>query len=172
MLEFVIVLFHHYASAFTSHDLCNAAASSIAAPALPVSTKAKRQWYILVPTQCSVPKRHSNMYSYSNPISSSSLPSPPPSSSSLSLLVTSLLLPSLLNPSRTPKMKPLPSATSIAPTPVILLTPPPSPSSTFTDPLILLIRTSLKSLNSPLTRSGSGTSSLAASSNISPSSSQ
>jgi hypothetical protein len=109
---------------------------------------------------------------HSNPISSSSLSSPPPSSSSLSLLVISLLLPNLLSPSRTPKIKPLPSATSIAPTPVILDTPPPSPSSPFTEPRILLIRTSLKSLNSPLTLSGSGTSSLAASNKISPSSSQ
>jgi hypothetical protein len=129
------------------------------------------QWYTF-PTSNAYPNANLCLPNHhSKPISSSSLPSPP-SSASLSLLATSLLLPNLLNPSKTPTIKPLPSATSIAPTPVILDTPPPSPSKPLILLLILLILTSLKSLSNPLTLSGSGTSSLAASSNISPSSNQ
>lgn len=80
------------------------------------------------------------------------------------------MVPIYLNPSMTPVTNALPSPTSMPPTPFIL-TPPPA-SSTSTPLLSFAILTSLSPLRSFRTLSGSSKSSDAASSSISPISSQ
>ncbi|KAH4412406.1 hypothetical protein HBI38_057730 [Parastagonospora nodorum] len=82
----------------------------------------------------------------------------------------SIAMPIYLSPSMTPVTNALPSPTSMPPTPFIL-TPPPA-SSTSTPLLSFAILTSLSPLRSFLTLSGSSKSSDAASSSISPISSQ